>query len=79
MNYQFQLSPQEIEFFAMNHLIQITPNFNEQAIQLTEETYGPFRVDSPVQVPLWLAVFLVKKGKCHIQVPDEFSQEILEL
>lgn len=45
-------------------MIQIVPLFNEPSIQLTEGQFGPFRLDNPIDVPLWLAVFLKKKGKC---------------
>lgn len=62
----------------MNEKIQIIPLFNEESIELGLETLGPFRIDFPIEVPLWLGVFLLKKGKCQIQMPDDYSIEILE-
>ncbi len=57
MNYK-NYTPAENEFFAENELIQIIPNFKEEAFTFVSGTFGPFRPAKPVTVPLWLAVYL---------------------
>lgn len=33
---------------------------------LDGHSYGPFQPTVPVQVPLWLAIFLKKTGRCQV-------------
>jgi len=35
--------------------------------------YGPFRPNMPVEVPIWLALQLHKRGKCRIMPPSWLS------
>jgi GINS complex subunit 2 len=37
---------------------------------LQQGDFGPFRPQTPVDVPLWLAVTLKKRQKCQIQQPE---------
>lgn len=58
MSSDSQITHQEIEFFALNKIVTIIPNFFEQQLELVEGTFGPFKIDNPIEVPLWLGVFL---------------------
>ena len=50
------LTNPELEFIAESTLISIVPNFRKDAIQLISGTYGPFKPNKTIQVPLWLAM-----------------------
>ena len=65
MNYK-NYTPAENEFFAENELIQIIPNFKEEAFTFVSGTFGPFRPAKPVTVPLWLAIYLKQRNKCQV-------------
>mmetsp|Transcript_6992 Transcript_6992/g.17850 ORF Transcript_6992/g.17850 Transcript_6992/m.17850 type:complete len:186 (+) Transcript_6992:395-952(+) len=64
-----ELAHQEVHFIAEDEEIIIVPNFSLQHVHLLGGTYGPFRPQIPVGVPLWLAVFLKKQGKCNVIPP----------
>ncbi|GIL74036.1 hypothetical protein Vretimale_4998 [Volvox reticuliferus] len=76
------LTPEELEFFAEHEKIEIIPNFtlNLQNGMLTciEGTYGPFRPNIPIKVPLYLALSLYRRGKCRIQLPPWMTKEELK-
>eukprot|EP01017_Pseudomicrothorax_dubius_P018092 TRINITY_DN20145_c0_g1_i1.p1 TRINITY_DN20145_c0_g1~~TRINITY_DN20145_c0_g1_i1.p1 ORF type:complete len:204 (-),score=53.20 TRINITY_DN20145_c0_g1_i1:85-696(-) len=63
------LTKAEREFFSENNLFTIIPNFQEEKVHLISGDFGPFRPNKPVEVPLWLAMYLKKKGKCRIVPP----------
>eukprot|EP00850_Spirogloea_muscicola_P006429 SM000030S11438 [mRNA] locus=s30:723855:725777:+ [translate_table: standard] len=68
----------EIEFQAENELISIVPNFQMDALYLLGGEYGPFRPQMPLQVPLWVAVALLKRQKCIIQAPEWMTLDNLK-
>ena len=72
------ISLAEAEFFAENQIIGIVPNFNYEKMSLISGNFGPFKTQKPVEVPLWLALELKKKGKCTIIVPNWLDEEILK-
>ncbi len=59
----------ELEFLAETSLIEIIPNFRKDEYNLTCGTYGPFKPNRPVNVPLWLAMQFKKSTKCKIIPP----------
>ena len=75
----------EAEFLAEMESIDITPNFKAGVLrfitvflacslqlQLSDRLQGevgPFKVQMPVTVPLWLAVALKRRSKCSIRPP----------
>ena len=63
------LTPSENEFFAESTKVIIKSFFDYDTLKFISGTYGPFRVDENVEVPLWLAITLKKKGKCSIIPP----------
>ena len=64
------LSMEDLEFAAMNTLIEVVPNFREDTMHMIVGDFGPFRPSMPVTVPLWLAIMLKKGRKCRIRTPD---------
>jgi GINS complex subunit 2 len=64
-----QLTHQEVHFMAEDEEVVIVPNFSLHQVHLLGGTYGPFRPQISVGVPLWLAMLLKKQGKCSIVPP----------
>lgn len=59
------------EFLAEDELIEIVPNFtHNKVLNLINGDFGPFKPATPTQVPLWMAVNLLKQQKCKIKLPD---------
>jgi len=71
-------TPEENEFLAENEFIYILPFFSSPQFDLIHRKYGPFRPNTPVQVPIWLAVTLRKSKKCKIIPPDWLSPDNLK-
>lgn len=70
-------TPQELEYFAEQEIIQIIPNFREDSFNFVSGTFGPFRPAKPVSVPLWLAVYLKIRNKCQVQLPKWVDYDFL--
>ena len=51
-------TPAEIEFFAEDTLVKISPSFRGEAMDFVTGSYGPFQPAKPIQVPMWLAIYL---------------------
>lgn len=67
MNFaQRNWTPAESEFFAEQELIEIVPNFRGNKLEFIQGTFGPFKPAKPVNVPLWLAVYLKQRKRCDI-------------
>ncbi|KAI8465082.1 MAG: DNA replication complex GINS protein [Monoraphidium minutum] len=70
------VAPEELEFFAEEEPITIIPSFKLRhnatgMLSCIGGDYGPFRPNMPVEVPIWLALQLHKRGKCRI-IPPAF-------
>lgn len=63
------LNNPELEFLAEQTTIDIFPNFRREEIELTSGTYGPFRPNKKVTIPLWLAMQFKKNKQCKIVIP----------
>lgn len=73
------VSPEELEFFAEEDLIQIVPNCSVPGdyIDGVLERYGPFRPQQVVEVPVWLALQFHKRNKARIILPEWLSSKQL--
>lgn len=75
--------PEEMEFFAEDHLITIIPNFSlptadgGKLLCMTGH-FGLFQPNVPLQVPLWLGLALHKRRRCRIQPPDWMHPDKLQ-
>lgn len=78
MNYeQDTITREELNFFATDELITIKPNFYFGMMNLVGGQYGPFRPNKLIDVPLWVAIDLRKRGKCYMEIPAIYSPESL--
>ncbi|KAG2449027.1 hypothetical protein HYH02_005779 [Chlamydomonas schloesseri] len=76
------LTPEELEFMAEHEKVTIVPNFTlnlpNSMLTCIEGTYGPFRPNIPVEVPMYLALALNRRNKCRIQPPAWMAREKLK-
>jgi len=72
------MDPTEVEFLAEKELITVVPNFSLDKIYLIAGDLGPFNPSLPIDVPLWLALNLKQRQKCHVQPPEWMCVEKLE-
>ncbi|XP_043701117.1 DNA replication complex GINS protein PSF2 isoform X1 [Telopea speciosissima] len=70
-------SAAEVEFLAEDETLEIVPNMKMDALNFICGDYGPFYPQITIEVPLWLAVALKKRGKCTIRPPQWMSVEKL--
>ena len=70
-------TPAEMEFLAEQETnVTICPLVRIDKLHLIAEDYGPFRPQTNIQVPLWLALTLKRGGHCRIVPPDWLSPRI---
>ena len=76
-HFQFWKSPHlmqnlnydEIEFIAQDEDIEIIPSFSmEEEFTLCQGSFGPFEVNIPALVPLWVGISLRRRGKCKKKI-----------
>jgi len=68
----------ELEHVAEDELVTIIPTFNsERKLNLIQGDFGPFKATKPTDVPLWLATYYKKKGRCKIRFPDWLDYDTL--
>ena len=72
------LTPHDNEFFAEEIPITITPLFTQDKLVLAFKTYGPFIARKPLDVPLWIAIYLRNRKQCQISVPAYYTPEFLD-
>ncbi|WZY83688.1 hypothetical protein YC2023_030072 [Brassica napus] len=70
-------SPEEVEFMAEDELVEIVPNMNMEPLNFIAGDFGRFIPQIPIQVPLWLAVALKRRGKCTFRPPGWLSVDNL--
>ena len=73
-----EYSFRDLEFFTEEEKLTIEPLFTFQAVELMELKVGPFRAQKPIEVPLWLAIFLKERKKCKINIPLIYSKDNLQ-
>ncbi|CAJ1993814.1 GINS complex protein [Leishmania donovani] len=69
-------------FMAMEMPATIVPRFVMDRVDCLGGSYGPFAPNYPVDVPLWLALYLRQTNTCAIQPPDylrvEYLRDVIE-
>jgi hypothetical protein len=60
------------------HIWRLRPMVESMDGLRTQGTYGPFRPNIPIKVPLYLALSLYRRGKCRIQLPNWMTKEELK-
>ncbi|PWN92341.1 GINS complex, Psf2 component [Acaromyces ingoldii] len=65
------LLPSEVEFLATStEHVHVVPLVRIDRVRLLSGVYGPLRPPTQARVPLWLALNLKKRRKCHIVCPE---------
>jgi GINS complex subunit 2 len=59
-------------------LVTIVPSFQAPTLQLLRGPVGPFRPQVPLEVPLWMALLLRRRGRCRLKPPTWLAQAALE-
>ena len=68
---QAQAGYADAEFIAEEALVEIQPNFNMgEPVRFVSGEFGPFSRRCRTSVPLWLALYLERHGKCSIVAPS---------
>jgi GINS complex subunit 2 len=61
---------QDEEFLADDFLVSVQPNFNTgEPLRMITSEYGPFDRRTTLSIPLWMAIYLERHGKCTIIPP----------
>ncbi|KXN88630.1 DNA replication complex GINS protein PSF2 [Leucoagaricus sp. SymC.cos] len=71
-------TPLELELVATQQLVEIIPLVAVEKTVFISGAYGPLRPPNKAKVPLWIAVNLKQKRKCHIVAPRWLSVEYLQ-
>ncbi|KAF8204721.1 hypothetical protein BJ912DRAFT_939146 [Pholiota molesta] len=72
------VTPPELELVASQQLIEIIPLISMEKTAFISGAYGPLRPPNKAKIPLWMAVNLKMKKKCHIVAPDWLNVEYLQ-
>ncbi|KAK0190808.1 hypothetical protein F5146DRAFT_1045851 [Armillaria mellea] len=72
------VTPPELELIACQQLVEIIPLISMEKTAFISGAYGPLRPPHKAQIPLWMALNLKSKKKCHIVAPDWLSVEYLQ-
>ena len=68
----------ETEFMAEETEIEIIPFKKEGTLHLMCGDVGPFTPQVPTKVPLWLALTLKKRDRCHVRPPEWMTADSLQ-
>jgi len=67
------------DFLAGEYPIEVQPLFSSgEPLRFISDECGPFDRRSNISIPLWVALYLEKHGKCVIQTPDWLSLQALK-
>ena len=71
-------SAEEVAFLAGDQMITIQARAPLPSLQLLDGDIAEIGTMRQEQVPLWLGIFLKRRGKCRIVAPDWLTPEALE-
>jgi len=72
------ITPPELELVASEELVEIIPLISMERTAFISGAYGPLRPPNKAKLPLWIAMNLKTKKKCHIVPPDWLSVDFLQ-
>ncbi|KIL70253.1 hypothetical protein M378DRAFT_96699 [Amanita muscaria Koide BX008] len=72
------VTPPELELIACQQLIDIIPLITMERTAFISGAYGPLRPPNRAKVPIWMAVNLKTKKKCHIVPPEWLTYDYLK-
>jgi len=70
--------PAELELVATETLVDIIPLVSMERTAFISGAFCPLRPPAKASVPLWMAINLKQKKKCHIIPPDWLTVEYLQ-
>ncbi|KAF8897830.1 hypothetical protein BD779DRAFT_1667749 [Infundibulicybe gibba] len=71
------VTPPELELIASQELIEIIPLISMERTAFISGAYGPLRPPNKAKIPIWMALNLKLKKKCHIVAPEWLNVECL--
>ncbi|KAI0082362.1 DNA replication complex GINS protein PSF2 [Panus rudis PR-1116 ss-1] len=77
-NLKFSVTPPELELIASEQLVEIIPLVAMERTAFISGAFGPLRPPQKCKMPIWMAVNLKLKKKCHIIPPDWLNVEFLQ-
>ncbi|KIK67795.1 hypothetical protein GYMLUDRAFT_238001 [Collybiopsis luxurians FD-317 M1] len=72
------VTPLELELVATQQVIEIIPLIAMEKTAFISGAFGPLQPPRKAKMPLWMAVNLKMKKKCHIVAPEWMSVEFLQ-
>lgn len=78
MDLSAAFSAEEVAFFAGEQVVTIQATAQLPALQLMDGEIAEISALRQEQVPLWLALWLKRRGKCRIITPDWLEPSTLE-
>ncbi|KZP07733.1 Psf2-domain-containing protein [Athelia psychrophila] len=72
------VTPPELELIASEQLVEIIPLVSMERTAFISGAYGPLRPPNKCKIPLWMALNLKLKKKCHIVPPDWLNVDDLQ-
>ncbi|KAG6878575.1 hypothetical protein C0993_003030 [Termitomyces sp. T159_Od127] len=72
------ITPAELELIACQQLIEIVPLISMERTAFISGAYGPLRPPHKATVPIWMAVNLKAKKRCHIVAPPWLNVDFLQ-
>ncbi|KAI0068561.1 DNA replication complex GINS protein PSF2 [Artomyces pyxidatus] len=72
------VTPPELELIASEQLVEIVPLIAMERTAFISGAYGPLRPPTKAKIPIWMAMNLKFKKKCHIVPPDWLNVEFLQ-
>ncbi|EIN10525.1 Psf2-domain-containing protein [Punctularia strigosozonata HHB-11173 SS5] len=64
------VTPPELELIACESQVEVIPLIAMDRTAFVSGAYGPLRPPAKSRVPIWMAINLKLKKKCHIVAPD---------
>ncbi|KAJ3722592.1 DNA replication complex GINS protein PSF2 [Lentinula raphanica] len=72
------ITPPELELIATQQLIEIVPLIAIEKTAFISGAFGPLQPPRKAKIPLWMAINLKLRKKCHIVAPEWLSVEFLQ-
>ncbi|KAF5387666.1 hypothetical protein D9615_000599 [Tricholomella constricta] len=75
---RMSITPPELELISSQQLLEIVPLISMERTAFISGAYGPLRPPNKAIVPIWMAVNLKSKKKCHIVAPAWLNVDFLQ-
>ncbi|RDB19926.1 DNA replication complex GINS protein PSF2 [Hypsizygus marmoreus] len=72
------ITPPELELISSQQLVEIIPLISMERTAFISGAYGPLRPPNKAKIPIWMALNLKSKKKCHIVAPSWLNVDYLQ-